>query len=201
MKPYYQFKLNEAGCDESGRGSLSGPVFAAAVILPRNFKHPLVKDSKKLSEYQRQQAYNFIVKNAVAYSIEQISAAEIDKINILNASILAMHLALDKLEVEPEFILVDGDRFKPYKEIPYKCIIKGDDIYYSIAAASILAKVERDVYMQKISNKYPVYEWASNKGYASGAHRRALEKHGPSEYHRKTFIVNFIEQQKIHKLF
>lgn len=186
---FYQKDFVEVGCDEAGRGCLAGPVFAAAVILPVNFKNKLLTDSKQLSEEYRYSLRKVIEKKAIAYSVAQVDHEEIDRINILNASFLAMHKALDKLQKEFGFILIDGNRFKKYKEIPHECIIKGDGKYFSIAAASILAKTYRDDYMKAIASEHPQYEWASNKGYPTIKHREAVLKHGFSPYHRRTFRV------------
>lgn len=179
----------EAGCDEAGRGCLAGPVFAAAVILPKNFKHKLLTDSKQLKEEERYSLRKLIEKKAIAWAVAQVDHEEIDRINILNASFLAMHRALDQLKVPPGFILVDGNRFKAYQQTPHACIIKGDGKYYSIAAASILAKTYRDDFMHSIAAMHPEYEWASNKGYPTIKHRNAVLKHGFSPYHRRTFRV------------
>ena len=186
---YFQKEFIEAGCDEAGRGCLAGPVCAAAVILPRNFKHKLLNDSKQLCSEDRFALRKVIEKKALAYAIAFVDHEEIDRINILNASFLAMHKALDQLSQQPGFILIDGNRFKKYNEIPHECIIKGDGKYLSIAAASILAKTYRDDYMHKISTEHPEYEWASNKGYPTIKHRNAVLKHGFSPYHRRTFRV------------
>lgn len=177
----------EAGCDEAGRGCLAGPVVAAAVILPPGFTHPLLNDSKKLTAAKREEMRSLIIENAVAWAIAEVDAAEIDRINILNASILAMHRALDALTVRPESIVVDGNRFKPYCEIPYKTIVKGDGKIGDIAAASILAKTRRDELMSVMSEKYPGYGWEINKGYPTKAHREAIERLGPSPIHRMSF--------------
>lgn len=185
----YQKEYVEAGCDEAGRGCLAGPVFAAAVILPINFKHKQLTDSKQLSAEERYTLRKVIEKKAIAFAVAQVDHDEIDRINILNASFLAMHKALEQLSHQPGFILVDGNRFKKYKEVPHECIIKGDGKYFSIAAASILAKTYRDDYMQHISSQHPEYEWASNKGYPTIKHRNAVLKHGFSPYHRRTFRV------------
>ena len=179
----------EAGCDEAGRGCLAGPVFAAAVILPDGFEHPLLNDSKKISEKNRAILRPFIEANALAWAVGVCSPEEIDEINILNASFLAMHKALDQLQVRPELLLIDGNRFKAYSDIPFECIIKGDGKFTSIAAASVLAKTHRDAYMQSIHRDYPHYRWDSNAGYPTKAHREALEAHGPCEYHRKSFTL------------
>ncbi len=193
MKPkntlaaYYKLSTLEAGCDEAGRGCLAGPVVAAAVILPKNFNHPLLNDSKQLSEKKRELLRPIIEQEAVAYGIGIVSHTEIDEINILNASILAMHRALDKLTTKPKHIIVDGNKFKPYKNISHDWIIKGDAKYKSIAAASVLAKTYRDDIMQKLHQEYPNYAWNSNKGYPTKAHRAALVKYGSTKHHRESF--------------
>lgn len=179
--------LLEAGTDEAGRGCLAGPVVAAAVILPDNFSHEVLRDSKKLNPSQRNELAEIIKDQAVCYAVAHISPQRIDEINILNASIEAMHKSIAKLNTQPEYILVDGNRFKPYKEIPHRCIIKGDDKYFSIAAASVLAKVDRDNYMQQQAEIYPSYHWSSNMGYPTKAHREAIKSHGISPLHRLTF--------------
>jgi len=199
LLPYFDKKLIEAGCDEAGRGCLAGPVFAAAVILPKDFTHPLLNDSKQLNHNQRYEAREIVEGNALAWAVGSVSPEEIDKINILNASFLAMHLAIEKLGQTPESLLIDGNRFKPYKEIPFHCIIKGDGKYLSIAAASILAKTYRDDYMLKLTEKYPHYSWESNKGYPTVAHRKAIMMHGPCEHHRKSFRL--LPEPKQGKLF
>ncbi|MCE1198823.1 MAG: ribonuclease HII [Marinilabiliales bacterium] len=193
LLPFYREGVSEAGCDEAGRGCLAGPVFAAAVILPPDFHHPLLNDSKQLSEKHRLQLREMILKEALAWSIGICDHLEIDQINILNASILAMHKALDQLSKQPEHILVDGNRFKRYKEIPHTCVVKGDSKYQSIAAASILAKTFRDDFMIQIHEAHPQYGWAVNKGYPTGKHREAIRCYGITEYHRKTFRL--IEDQ------
>ena len=180
----------EAGCDEAGRGCLAGPVFAAAVILPDNFKNELLNDSKKLTEKQRNELRRVIEKEALSWSVATVNAQEIDDINILNASFLAMHRAIEKLNVTPDYLLIDGNRFKPYKKIPHHCIIKGDGKYLSIAAASILAKTHRDEFMKKIAVEYPDYFWEKNKGYPTLQHKMAIQKHGFTPYHRRTFNAN-----------
>ena len=177
----------EAGCDEAGRGCLSGPVFAAAVILPDDFSHPLLNDSKKLSEKHRYELREVIEREAVAWSVASVDADEIDRINILNASIEAMHRALDGLKVRPGAVSVDGNRFKPYGEVPFQTFVKGDGRFANIAAASILAKTYRDDYMVSLHESYPVYGWNINKGYPTKSHRAAIAAHGPSPYHRMTF--------------
>lgn len=180
----------EAGCDEAGRGCLAGPVFAAAVIFDRNFTNPELNDSKALSMTKRQALRKLIEQEALAFSVAFVDPAEIDVINIHQASYLAMHRALDQLSLPAEFILVDGKHFVPYKDIPHQCIIKGDGKFLSIAAASILAKTYRDEYMQEISKEFPVYEWDKNKGYPTAAHRMAVLAHGLSPYHRRSFRVS-----------
>jgi len=177
----------EVGTDEAGRGCLAGPVVAAAVILPKNFKHAFLNDSKKLTEKQRFSLKPIIEDSALSFGVGFVWQQEIDEINILNASILAMHLAISKLPKEPEFIIVDGNKFKPYKEIPFETIVKGDTKYLSIAAASILAKTYRDLYMEKIHQEFPMYNWKQNKGYPTKTHREAIRNHGVTEYHRKSF--------------
>lgn len=179
----------EAGCDEAGRGCLAGPVFAAAVILPTNFRHPLLNDSKKLSAKQRNELRPFIETGSISFGVAMAVQSEIDDINILNASILAMHRALEKLKNPPGLILVDGNRFFPYHDIPYKTIVKGDGIYMHIAAASVLAKTYRDEYMAVIHQEYPAYGWAKNKGYPTVAHRKAIMKFGATPHHRKSFTL------------
>lgn len=177
----------EAGCDEAGRGCLAGPVFAAAVILPDGFTHPLLNDSKKLTEAQRDTLRPVIESEAVAWAVASCSHEEIDSINILNASILAMHRALDALDVRPSHIIVDGNRFKPYADIPHLTIVKGDGKYGNIAAASILAKTHRDEWMRRAAQQYPLYHWEVNKGYPTRDHLEALRLYGPSPLHRLTF--------------
>jgi ribonuclease HII len=187
LKPYLYKNLIEAGCDEAGRGCLAGPVFAAAVILPRNFKHSVLNDSKKLSPKQRLELKDEIMSSAVAWKVASVSNEEIDKLNILRASIKAMHLAIEGLSKIPEFLLIDGNRFYPYKKIGHKTIIKGDGLYFSIAAASVLAKTFRDEFMEKLDNDYPCYGWKKNKGYPTSDHRRAIADYGISPFHRKSF--------------
>lgn len=180
----------EAGCDEAGRGPLAGPVCAAAVILPPHFDNELINDSKKLNERQRERLRPIIESEALAWAVAMVTPEEIDEINILNASILAMHRALDKLAVRPEFILVDGNRFKPYHDTPFQTIVKGDGTMMSIAAASILAKTHRDAYMRKIAEEYPQYLWDKNKGYPTREHYAAIEQYGITPYHRKSFCLH-----------
>jgi len=187
LKAYLNSELTEAGCDEAGRGCLSGPVFAGAVILPKDFYHPLLNDSKKLSEPVRYELRTIIEKEALAWAVAEVSSEQIDEINILKASFLAMHRAIDKLKMKPDSLLIDGNRFNPYPNIPHKCIIKGDAKFSSIAAASILAKTYRDDYMNKLHAEYPDYGWNQNKGYGTAAHRSAIEKHGITIHHRKSF--------------
>jgi ribonuclease HII len=189
LKSSYSVGIIEAGCDEAGRGCLAGPVFAAAVILPFNYRNPRINDSKKLSASSRESIRIEIENDAMAWCVASADQIEIDKINILNASILAMHRALDGLGIMPGFLLIDGNRFKPYKEIEHKCIIRGDSLYLSIAAASILAKTFRDGFMNDISCQYPQYGWSRNKGYPTVEHRKALMKYGQSPYHRRSFIL------------
>lgn len=177
----------EAGTDEAGRGCLAGPVVAAAVILPAHFEHPMLNDSKKLSEARRLVLKSFIEEHALAYSVSFVWQDEIDQINILNASIMAMHRALAQLKQQPEFIVVDGNRFKPYQGLPHQTIVKGDAKYLSIAAASILAKTERDAYMKKIHGEFSHYNWSKNKGYPTKEHREAIRQFGITKYHRKSF--------------
>ena len=183
----YQDKLIEAGCDEAGRGCLAGPVFAAAVILPLDFEHPDLNDSKQVDEKKRFILRDYIEKNAIDFAVAACDANEIDEINILNASFLAMHRAILKLNSKPGLLLIDGNRFTPYEGIPHHCIIKGDSKFMSIAAASILAKTYRDEYMDKLDDEFPKYKWYKNKGYPTKSHRDAIEKHGPCIHHRKSF--------------
>lgn len=185
--------LLEAGCDEAGRGPLAGPGFAAAVILPGDFHHPLLDDSKKMTEKERDILRPVIEREAVAYAVEAVSAQEIDTVNILNASIAGMWRAVMKLSVRPEFLLVDGNRFRPLLDIPYRCIVKGDGKYASIAAASVLAKTYRDEYMRKIASEYPQYGWDRNMGYPTKEHIEAIRTYGYSPFHRKSFHVKELE--------
>ncbi|SFD42513.1 RNase HII [Algibacter lectus] len=179
--------LLECGTDEAGRGCLAGPVTAAAVILPKNFKNIILNDSKQLSEKKRDILKPIIEAKALTFGVSHVFQEEIDHINILNASILAMHKSIQQLEPQPEFIIVDGNRFKPFKDIPFETIIKGDGKYLSIAAASILAKTYRDLYMNKIHEEFPMYNWKQNKGYPTKEHRRAIAEFGITKYHRKSF--------------
>lgn len=194
---YFQDQYIEAGCDETGRGCLAGPVFAAAVIFPRDFKNERLNDSKKISAEVRYELRELIEKEAICYAVGQATVEEIDEINILNASFLAMHRALDLLTVQAELLLIDGNRFNAYKTIPHQCIVQGDGKYLSIAAASILAKTYRDEYMEQLAFDFPQYGWKSNKGYATQAHRNALQHHGACHHHRKTFIRKVFEIETV----
>lgn len=196
LKYKYKSKI-EVGCDEAGRGCLAGPVTGAAVLLPKKFNHPLLNDSKKMTEKNRLELRQLIEEKALAFAVMQVSHTEIDAINILNASIQAMQLSLAKIELPFNFILIDGNRFKPFHDIPYECIIKGDGKFMSIAAASVLAKTYRDEYMERLHEEYPMYGWIQNKGYPTLAHREAIEKHGPSPYHRMTFNLLGDRQMKL----
>lgn len=189
LLPYLKEHVIEAGCDEAGRGCLAGPVFAAAVILPEDFRNDLLNDSKKLSEKRRYELRPIIEAEAIAWAVGIVSAKEIDKINILNASFLAMHRAIETLQVKPEHLIIDGNRFKPYPNTPHQCVVKGDGKYMSIAAASILAKTYRDDYMNQIAEEYPAYQWAKNKGYPTKDHRKAIEAFGATEHHRMSFTL------------
>lgn len=187
LLPYLHQEMIEAGCDEAGRGCLAGAVYAAAVILPPNFKNDLLNDSKQLTEKQRYALRSVIEESALAWAVGIVSPEEIDQINILNASFLAMHRAIDQLKIRPEHLLIDGNRFNPYPNIPHTTIVKGDGKYLSIAAASILAKTYRDDYMNQLHREYPVYDWDHNKGYPTKKHRAAIAEHGISPYHRKSY--------------
>lgn len=189
LKNNYYEGLVEAGCDEAGRGCLAGSVFAAAVILPSDYKNEQLNDSKKLTARRRQQLRQVIECDAVAWAVGVVEPEEIDRINILNASILAMHRALDKLTARPEAVIVDGNRFKPYGGLPFTTIVKGDGKYLSIAAASILAKTYRDDYMDRLAEEYPQYDWLSNKGYPTKKHRAAIRQYGATPYHRRSFTL------------
>ncbi len=199
--PVELFKYNGlvAGVDEAGRGPLAGPVVAAAVVLPEGFYHPLLNDSKKLSEKKRLILHQYIIDNAIDWAVAMVDNREIDKINILNASIKAMHLALMTLSLEPQLIIVDGNRFRPFKNIPYKTIVKGDGRYAQIAAASVLAKNFRDDFMRKIARKYPQYGWQTNKGYPTPQHKQAVLKFGLSPYHRRSFCQFFFQKNLFHR--
>ena len=187
LLPHYYPDLIEAGCDEAGRGCLAGSVYAAAVILPRDYDNPMLNDSKKLSEKRRRELRDQIVRDAVAWAVGVVTPEEIDRINILKASFLAMHRALDQLKVRPEAVIVDGNRFTPYRDLPYTTIVKGDGKYQAIAAASILAKTFRDEYMDRLAEEYPFYDWQKNKGYPTRAHREGIRLHGTSPYHRMSY--------------
>ncbi len=187
LKSYFDKNLIEAGCDEAGRGCLAGPVYASAVILPKNYKNKWLNDSKKLSDKDRYELRPEIEENAITWALGIVDHKEIDEINILNASFLAMHRSVDKLKTKPELLLIDGNRFKAYKKIPHQCIIKGDGKFLSIAAASILAKTYRDDHMQAMALKYPEYKWDSNMGYPTKKHREAIRTHGVTPIHRLTF--------------
>jgi ribonuclease HII len=186
---YYQSDLIEAGCDEAGRGCYAGPVFAAAVILPKDFFHPLLNDSKKVSEKNRLLLKDVIEYSALAWAVARVEHDEIDRINILKASIKAMHLAIQQLKMKPEYLLIDGNRFQNFQKIPHQCVIKGDGKYASIAAASILAKTHRDDFMKKLHKKFPAYNWVCNKGYGTLDHRNAIAEFGLCKYHRKSFSI------------
>jgi ribonuclease HII len=181
--------LTEAGCDEAGRGCLAGPVVAAAVILPKNFRHPVLNDSKKLTPIQRTLLRDEIINSAVAWSVAFVDNDEIDEMNILRASVKAMHIAIEGLQKEPQFLLIDGNRFYPYKSINHCTVIRGDSIYFSIAAASVLAKIARDEYMDKICTEFPQYGWDRNKGYPTSYHRAAIREYGITPYHRRSFSL------------
>lgn len=184
---FYEREGIEAGCDEAGRGCLAGPVYAAAVVLPADFSHPLINDSKKLTDAQRREARPIIEDSALAWAVAALSPAEIDEINILRASFTAMHRALDQLKVCPDRLLIDGNRFIPWRKLPFHCIVKGDGKYASIAAAGILAKTYRDDHMLQLHEQHPHYDWHSNKGYPTAAHRRAIARHGATDHHRRSF--------------
>lgn len=189
LENHYYEGLVEAGCDEAGRGCLAGSVFAAAVILPPDYENELLNDSKKLTDRKRKQLREIIEHDAVDWAVGIVEPGEIDEINILNASILAMHRALDQLKVRPEAVIVDGNRFKPYRDLPYTTIVKGDGKYLSIAAASILAKTYRDDYMDRLAEDYPQYDWKSNKGYPTKKHRQAIRECGITPFHRRSFTL------------
>ena len=187
LETTFQRELIEAGCDEAGRGCLAGSVFAAAVILPPDFHHPLLNDSKQMTERRRNEIRQIIEREALAWSVQEVTAERIDQINILNASIEGMNLALKALSIKPEFIVIDGNRFKTDLETPYRTIVKGDGKYANIAAASVLAKTHRDEYMMRLAEEYPMYGWSKNKGYPTREHRMAIREHGLSPYHRLSF--------------
>ena len=194
LQSHYYDGLIEAGCDEAGRGCLVGSVYAAAVILPQNYSHPYLNDSKQLTEKRRMILRKDIEKDAIAWAVGVVSPEEIDEINILKASFLAMHRAIDQLKVRPEALIIDGNRFTPYQNLPYTPIVKGDSKYLSIAAASILAKTYRDEYMEELHTQYPQYEWSKNKGYPTVAHREAIKKYGTTPFHRMSF--NLLGEEK-----
>lgn len=189
LEPYYQRVLTEAGADEAGRGCYAGPVFAAAVILPQGFYHPLLNDSKLVPAHHRTLLKEVICNAAISWAVASVDHEEIDRINILQASYKAMHLSIDQLSPAPQLLLIDGNRFSPYRNLSHHCIIKGDSKYASIAAASILAKTFRDAYMLELHELFPMYGWDKNKGYGTLAHRKAIEKHGLCEYHRKSYRI------------
>lgn len=189
LLPYLKNDCIECGCDEAGRGCLAGSVFAAAVILPCDFYHAELNDSKQLSEHKRYQLRPVIEQEAICWAIGIVTPEEIDEINILKASFLAMHRAVDQLKIKPEHLLIDGNRFNPYPDIPHTTVIKGDGRYFSIAAASVLAKTYRDDYMNQLAEEYPAYQWTRNKGYPTKAHREAIRDYGSTSYHRKSFTL------------
>ena len=191
---HFQQKFIEAGLDEAGRGCYAGPVFAAAVILPADFNHPLLNDSKQLKEKDRELLRPIIERESIAFAVVAVDNNEIDLINILQASYKAMHLCLDKLSIVPELLLIDGNRFKTYKTIAHECIVKGDGKYTSVAAASILAKTYRDEYMQQLHHQFPQYGWKQNKGYGTAFHREAIDTHGLCSFHRKSFKILSVEE-------
>jgi len=192
---FYQQELLEAGCDEAGRGCLAGPVFAAAVILPRDFDHPLLNDSKQISEKQRYALRPVIEEAAVAFAVATMCHETIDRLNIYQASMQCMHAAIKKLSVVPGLLLIDGNRFPAYHGIPHKCLVQGDGLYASIAAASILAKTYRDDFMQDLHHRFPQYGWARNKGYGTKEHQQALNRFGPSPYHRRSFRLEYADEK------
>ena len=194
LKSYFNETLIEAGCDEAGRGPLSGPVYAAAVILPKDFHHPLLNDSKKMSEKARQELRSVIENEAVSWAVVSVSPEEIDEVNILNASILGMQRAVRKLNVKPEFLLIDGNGFKPFDNYKYKTIVHGDACFASIAAASVLAKTHRDEFMKKIAEEFPEYGWEKNMGYPTKEHIEAIKKHGLTPWHRRSFHPKELEE-------
>lgn len=197
LKPSIQTKLTEAGVDEAGRGCLAGPVFAAAVVLPKGFRNEWLNDSKQLTASRREALRTIIEQEALTYAVARVEPDEIDRINILKASIKAMHIALSELEVIPKLIAVDGNRFYPYQSIKHQCVVKGDGKYMHIAAASILAKTYRDAYMDSLHEQFPEYGWVHNKGYGTRAHVEALAAHGPSPHHRKSFVVKSLQQMRL----
>ncbi len=200
LLPYYQKDLIEAGCDEAGRGCLAGPVYAAAVILPIDFFHPLLNDSKQLNQEQREELRPVIEQHAIAYAVTSLCNKKVDKYNILQAAIRGMHEAVKQLSVQPQHLIIDGNYFRKFKKIPHKCVVNGDATYSSIAAASILAKTYRDDYMRELHKKCPRYNWASNKGYATREHQEALDKWGPSRYHRRSFRLEYDQAGEVPEL-
>jgi ribonuclease HII len=190
LLPFFHNKFHEAGLDEAGRGCFAGPVYAAAVILPKDFYHPMLNDSKQLTKEEREHLRPIIEKESISFSVASVSNNEIDRINILQASFKAMHLALNKLKCKPDILLVDGNRFKAYKKMPHHCIVQGDGIYASIAAASVLAKTYRDDFMTELHKKHSIYCWHNNKGYGTPEHREAIKEHGLCRYHRKSFNIS-----------
>lgn len=199
LQPYFQTTLTEAGCDEAGRGCLAGPVFAAAVILPHDFYHPLLNDSKQLSEKDRYTLRPIIEQQAIAWAVASLDHEQIDAINILKASFKCMHLAVEQLQAKPGLLLIDGNRFTPYPFIPHQCIVGGDSKYASIAAASVLAKTYRDDFMNGLHEQFPQYGWRKNKGYATKDHRQALNLHGPCTYHRRSFRLDYTATEPLPK--
>lgn len=198
LLPFFHNKFCEAGLDEAGRGCFAGPVFAAAVILPKDFYHPALNDSKQMKKEEREMLRPIIEKECISYSVSKVDNEEIDRINILQASFKAMHLCLNKLKHKPEYLLVDGNRFKKYKKYPHRCVVQGDGMYTSIAAASVLAKTYRDAYMQKLHKKFKMYSWKTNMGYGTPEHRTAIEKHGLCQYHRKSFNIFAAKLAEVH---
>lgn len=197
LLPYFQEEFIEAGCDEAGRGCLAGPVYAAAVIFPLDFRNERLNDSKVLTAETRYELREIIEKEAICFAVGWAEVEEIEEINILNASFLAMHRALDQLKVQAEFLLIDGNRFNKYKDIPHQCVVQGDGKYLSISAASILAKTYRDDHMERLAFDFPQYGWKDNKGYATKKHRHSLHHHGPCIHHRKTFIRKVFEVETL----
>lgn len=195
LRPFYKDKLTEAGCDEAGRGCLAGPVFAASVILSKDFFHPLLNDSKQVSEKTRDELRKIIEAEAIDFAVASIDNNEIDRINILKASFKAMHLALDNMKTKPQLLLIDGNRFIRYKKIPHQCFVKGDARFASIAAASILAKTHRDEYMRRLHEEFPQYAWHNNKGYGTPQHLQGIQQHGICIYHRKSFQLSTFQPE------
>ena len=195
LQNFYQNEFIEAGCDEAGRGCYAGPVFAAAVILPEYFEHPLLNDSKKVKESDRETLRIYIEKASTAWAVVKVDVEEIDRINILKATFLAMHRAISQLSKKPGFLIIDGNRFEKYPRIPYKCVVKGDATYASIAAASILAKTHRDEWMKNLHTSFPQYHWDKNKGYGTSDHRAAIQEYGLCVHHRKSFNIGWEQQE------